>query len=97
MAEVLQNLINVFGIDVQHLIQAPRKVGDVVQRFVEFGDRGAHLFAVFPDHAVRMLQRFVGLIDRFMQLLDERRDLSLAVFTFFKADLTTGRSSPSMP
>ena len=34
-----------------------------------------HLFAILADHAIDMFQSLIGLIDCFMQLIEERRDL----------------------
>src|SRR5580692_1843593 len=74
-AEIIEKLVDIFGVDVERLIHATGDVGEGGQGFAKLDDGLAHVSAVFSEKLVDMREGFVGFVGSVTQILKKRLQL----------------------
>jgi len=61
VAQIFEQLIDVLGINIEHLVQMCGQIRHCRERLSQVLDRLANVSAIFSDQSIDMIQRFIGL------------------------------------
>ena len=75
MTEIIEELIDIFGIDIERLVQVRGQVGHVGERAAQLGDRLTHIGAIFSDERINVIDGLVGFLGGLAKIRKQRLKL----------------------
>src|SRR5579872_7560252 len=71
-AEIIEQLVDILGVDVESLVDAPGDVSECGKGLAKLDDGLTDIGAVFSEEFVDMREGFVGFVGRVAQILEKR-------------------------
>jgi hypothetical protein len=72
VAEIIEEFVDILGVDVEGLIQMRGQVGRVGKSAAKFGDGLANVGPIFADERIDMIDSFVSFRGSLLEILQER-------------------------
>lgn len=75
VAEIIEEFVDIFGVDVERLIQVRGQVSHIGESVAKLGDRFANIGAIFADEGIDVIDGFVRFRGGCAEILQERLEL----------------------